>query len=133
MNESSLSELSLERCEELLTQSPVGRVGFSYAGAQVILPVNYRYLDGSVVFRTLFGQKMHVAAAENPVAFEIDAWNEFAHTGWSVLVKGRAERIRQYDALEEADDIGPQPWADAASDGGWVRIVPEEITGRWLE
>lgn len=132
MSESTLSELSVEQCEEFLEQSPVGRVGFSYAGAQVILPVNYRYLDGAIIFRTLFGQKMHVAAAENPVAFEIDAWNEFGHSGWSVLVKGRAERILEYEALAEADDIGPRPWADAAADGGWVRIVPDEITGRWL-
>lgn len=133
MSESTLSELSIEQCEELLSQSPVGRVGFSYAGTQVILPVNYRYLNGAIVFRTLFGQKMHVAAAENPVAFEIDAWNELAHGGWSVLVKGRAERILELEVLEEVDDIGPRPWAEDAADGGWIRVVPEEITGRWLE
>ena len=108
MSESTLSELSVEQCEELLEQSPVGRLGFSYAGSQVILPVNYRYLDGAVILRSLFGQKMHVAAAENPVAFEIDGWSEFGHSGWSVLVKGRAERILEYEALEEADDIGPR-------------------------
>lgn len=127
-----LVELSAEQCEKLLEKSPIGRVGFSYAGKQVVLPVNYRYLDGEIIYRTLFGQKLHVAAAQTPVAFEVDEWDERTHSGWSVLVKGRAEQIVEYDALEVADEIGSRPWADDAKQGRWVRVVPEEITGRWL-
>ena len=127
-----LLELSVEQCERLLEKSPIGRVGFSFAGEQVILPVNYRYLDGAIVYRSLFGQKLHVAAAEQPVAFEVDEWDEQTRSGWSVLVKGHAEQIAEYDALVVADAIGPQPWAEEAAEGRWVRVVAEEITGRWL-
>jgi len=127
-----LLELSVEQCERLLEKLPIGRVGFSYAGKQVVLPVNYRFLDGEIIFRTLFGQKLDAAAAELPVAFEVDEWDEQSHSGWSVLVKGRAEQILEYDALVVADEIGARPWAGGASEGHWVRVVPEEITGRWL-
>ncbi len=127
-----LTELSVDECERLLGKSPIGRVGFSFSGKQVVLPVNFRYLDGQVLFRTLFGQKLHVAAARNQVAFEVDEWDEQTRTGWSVLVKGKAEQIIDYDSLVVADELGATPWAEEASEGRWVRVVPEEITGRRL-
>jgi len=127
-----LAELSVDDCERLLEKSPIGRVGFRYAGKQVVLPVNYRYVDGIILFRTLSGQKLHVAAAEQQVAFEVDEWNEDSRSGWSVLVKGHSERVFDHDTRLVADGFGPRPWADAAKTGEWIRVVPDEITGRWL-
>jgi nitroimidazol reductase NimA-like FMN-containing flavoprotein (pyridoxamine 5'-phosphate oxidase superfamily) len=127
-----LAELSVEECERLLEKSPIGRVGFRFAGKQVVLPVNYRYVDGAVLFRTLSGQKLHVAAASQQVAFEVDEWSEESRSGWSVLVKGHSERVFDHDTRLVADGVGPRPWADAAKTGEWIRVIPEEITGRWL-
>ena len=52
MDESTLSELSVEQCEDLLEKSPVGRVGFSYAGHQVILDAGERPLRLSMFMAT---------------------------------------------------------------------------------
>jgi nitroimidazol reductase NimA-like FMN-containing flavoprotein (pyridoxamine 5'-phosphate oxidase superfamily) len=127
-----LAELSVDECERLLEKSPIGRVGFRFAGKQVVLPVNYRYVDGVILFRTLSGQKLHAAAAAQQVAFEVDEWSEGSRSGWSVLVKGHSERVVEHDDRLVADGIGPRPWAEEAKTGEWIRVVPEEITGRWL-
>ena len=126
----SVVELGPAECDTLLAAQPIGRVGFDFAGKPVILPVSYRYVDGVVVFRTVVGQKLHAAAAHRPVAFEVDGWDEKTRTGWSVLVKGTAEEIVDWSRARWADDSGLDTWADAEERDRWVRIVPEEITGR---
>jgi Pyridoxamine 5'-phosphate oxidase len=52
-----LEELSLTECLALLTSHRVGRVAVVVDGQPVILPVNYRTDDGTVVFRTDAGTK----------------------------------------------------------------------------
>lgn len=130
---SALHELTPEECEELLGQVPVGRVAFVFATQPVVLPVNYRYVEGEVLFRTFTGQKFHAAKTQQAVAFEIDDWDAELRCGWSVLVKGHAEEVIEWDKARAADELGLVPWTDAAQLGPWVRIVPEEITGRRIE
>jgi hypothetical protein len=66
---------------------------------------------------------------DKPVAFEIDDWDPARETGWSVLVKGTAHEVDTDDAAA-ADASTLQPWARAVERDIWVRIVPNEITGR---
>ena len=121
--------LSFAQCQELLAGCIVGRIGMFVNGEPVILPVNYRYVRGSVVFRTTLGEKSDAAVMEKPVAFEIDDWDPARETGWSVLVKGTADEVDADDAAAvEASTL--QPWARAVERDIWVRIVPNEITGR---
>jgi nitroimidazol reductase NimA-like FMN-containing flavoprotein (pyridoxamine 5'-phosphate oxidase superfamily) len=87
-----LEVLSEEECWALLATQRVGRVGV--CGAQpVIVPVIYGLLDGDVVFRTAPGEKLLAAALYRTMAFEIDAFDVEARTGWSVDVVGEAEEI----------------------------------------
>jgi nitroimidazol reductase NimA-like FMN-containing flavoprotein (pyridoxamine 5'-phosphate oxidase superfamily) len=121
--------LSFEQCQELLAAGVIGRIGLFVNGEPVILPVNYRYVHGSIVFRTALGEKSDAAMMEKPVAFEIDGWNAVQQKGWSVLVKGTAHEVDADDAaIAEAATL--QPWAKAVERDIWVRIVPNEITGR---
>ena len=121
--------LSFAQCKELLLGGIVGRIGMVVNGEPVILPVNYRYARGSIVFRTALGEKSDAAIREKPVAFEIDDWDPARETGWSVLVKGTAHEVEPDDAaVAEASTL--QPWARAIERDVWVRIVPNEITGR---
>ena len=99
------------------------------AGEPVILPVNYRYVRGSIVIRTAAGEKSVEAAMAKPVAFEIDGWDPVQEKGWSVLVKGTAYEVDADDAAA-ADASTLRPWARAVERDIWVRIVPNEITGR---
>ena len=129
---STIEEMDRDDCELMLGQMPIGRIGVMFAGRPVILPVNYRYVDGEIVFRTFTGQKYHAAKARQDVSFEVDAWDLELRTGWSVLVKGHAEPILETAKLAAAEALGLDTWTDTAGHGPWVRIIPDEITGRRL-
>ena len=129
MDRVGIEILSFAQCQELLAGGIVGRIGMFVNGEPVILPVNYRYVRGSIVFRTALGEKSDAAMMEKPVAFEIDDWDPLRQAGWSVLVKGTAHEVESADAAAvEASTL--QPWARAVERDIWVRIVPNEITGR---
>jgi len=129
---STIEEMDRHDCELMLSQMPIGRIGVLFGGRPVILPVNYRFVDGEIVFRTFTGQKYHAAKARQDVSFEVDAWDLELRTGWSVLVKGHAEPILETAKLAAADELALDSWTDIAHHGPWVRIIPDEITGRRL-
>ncbi|MGF1664819.1 MAG: pyridoxamine 5'-phosphate oxidase family protein [Acidimicrobiia bacterium] len=130
VDHAGLEILGRQECSELLRTTAVGRVAFLADGDISIMPVNYRMQGSSVVFRTTVGAKLEAAARHSPVAFEIDGWDAETQTGWSVVVKGVAAEV--LDDAEAADlfDLGLRPWAEAADRRRWVRIRPDEITGR---
>ena len=121
--------LLFDQCRQLLESGTVGRIGMVVAGEPVILPVNYRYVCGSIVFRTALGEKTDVASMNKPVAFEIDGWDAAREAGWSILVKGTAHEVDSDDPAAAAAAT-LQPWARAVDRDIWVRIVPNEISGR---
>ncbi|MDX1620828.1 MAG: pyridoxamine 5'-phosphate oxidase family protein [Nitriliruptorales bacterium] len=129
---SGLEILDVDECLERLASQPVGRIAYIDAGAPIVLPVNHRVEGRQIVFRTTHGSKLAAALMERPVAFEVDSYSEDERTGWSVLVRGRAEVL--FDPAESSQVTGPrpQPWADQVQRGWWVRIHPEEISGRRL-
>lgn len=124
--------LSIDDCRRLLDASRIGRIAVMADGAPLILPVNYRWHRGAVVFRSAAGAKVDAALHGAAVGFEIDAWDDELHTGWSVLVEGRAEEVFDPDQLEELEALGLRPWADHADRNRWVRVIAEEITGRHI-
>ena len=126
----AVGEMNVSECKSLLLRTPVGRIGFSFAGEQCILPVNYRFVDDTIVFRTSTGRKLHAIASDQKVAFEVDRWDRETRTGWSVLVVGEAEEIEDHAGFEDAENLGLRPWADDPTQNRWVRIVPIKITGR---
>lgn len=127
-----LDVLSREECEELLAQYSIGRIGFDDNGVTVILPVNYAFVAGSILFRTAAGSKLELAAAGGRASFEIDDWDAGVRSGWSVLVKGRAGEMSEAWLITLAEHFDVEPWADKIPRDHWVRIEPEEITGRWI-
>lgn len=53
-------------------------------------------VDGQdVVFRADRGSKLSAADRKDHVAFEADDWDLRTRTGWSVLLKGRAEVVHE--------------------------------------
>lgn len=122
-----LIELDRQECLELLASQPVGRVSVAEPGqAPLVVPVNYR-LDGeAIVFRTGPGMKATLLR-RLPVSFEVDAVDWTGRTGWSVLLRGRAYVATHW----ETDHLNLMPWA-TGDKTIWLRIVPDEITGRRL-
>lgn len=125
-----LEVLTSDECRQLLEGEQIGRVAFLSAGEPLVMPVNYRMHAGHIVFRTTTGEKLDAARNAKSVAFEIDAWDTGAHTGWSVIVRGVSEDVYKQSEIAELKQLGLEPWADAVARDNWVRIVPDEITGR---
>ena len=122
--------MSRAECEEMLSDALIGRMGFSYAGQPVILPVLFAYTKGSVVFRTAPGEKLDTIWVNDLAAFEVDDWDLSTRTGWSVLIRGRSETVGDESEIAELERIGLPSWTPELQPTTWVRIRPLEITGR---
>jgi len=123
-----LETLTRAQCDEHLVGGGVGRVVFSTERGPVALPVNFRFLDGNVVFRTKAATSI-ASATEGLVGFEVDRIDDAMSEGWSVLVTGRSERVDDLAELEELVSLRIEPWAGDDRDV-FVRIVADEISGR---
>lgn len=123
-----LEVLTATDCLHLLARQHLGRVGVCLDGRPLIFPVNYS-LDGTdIVFRTNPGTKLH-AAHGHQVVFEIDDANRFEHSGWSVLVTGKAEIVLEAAEHDRLSHLHVVPWGPGQK-VVWVRVRAEEITGR---
>ena len=127
-----LRVLEVEDCMRLLeTHVPrVGRVSVIDDGRPLILPVNYVYADGTIVFRTDPGAKLNAAVRHDVIAFEIDDIDATWHEGWSVIVIGTAEEVTDADEIHRLQQLPLRPWA--GSSAAYVRLMPKEISGRSL-
>jgi uncharacterized protein len=115
-------------CWALLRSQDVGRVAVSIGDRPDIFPLNYVVDHGTVVFRTAEGTKLAGALKGEAVAFEADGYEPDRGEAWSVVVKGHAEEISRHELLDSAD-LPLFPWHTAPKQR-FVRIVPDEITGR---
>lgn len=127
-----LEHLSQRECWELLSSTPVGRIGVLVDSAPEIYPVNFVVDDTSIVFRTDSGSKLRGLDRSPTVCFEADSIDVEEHTGWSVLVKGRAMEVTD---PEEARAVAALPlrfWS-LGDKSHWVRIRPSSVTGRRID
>lgn len=123
-----LDELTHQECEAHLAGGGVGRLVFLTAGVPVALPVNFRYLDGDIVFRTRAGGAL-AAAAGTIVSFEVDQIDEAMSEGWSVLVSGHARLVDDPDELEQIAALGIDPWPGGHRETV-IRIETTQLSGR---
>ena len=63
------------------------------------------------------------------MCFEADSYDAATGTGWSVVVRGLAEKEPEA-ACARLDALGMKAWGGAAQERVWVRIRPTSITGR---
>jgi nitroimidazol reductase NimA-like FMN-containing flavoprotein (pyridoxamine 5'-phosphate oxidase superfamily) len=123
-----LEELSVDECLELLQRHEYGRIAFVRDERPELLPLNYRYHEGAIVFRTTYGTLLD-AAHNQSVVFEVDGTDESNRTGWSVIVHGKAEEVWLADELERVRSLPLEPWAGGERDH-YLRISPSAISGR---
>lgn len=130
-----LEELSEAESLRLIGQAQVGRIGFTGRFGPVVLPVNFKLVDGAVIFRTQeYGHiaedlRTGITGAEYKVAFEVDQTDAAMRTGWSVLIQGAVHHVDDKEERASLLAVGLEPWA-----GGeralFLRIVPSLVTGR---
>lgn len=126
-----LLELPEDECLRLLARGHFGRVGFVEDGRPIILPVNYVFDRGFVVFQSTEGSKLEAALAGRSIAFQIDAIDPMYHGGFSVLTYGPAEVVESADEIRRLSELPLRPWWPEARDR-WVRIRVAQVTGRRL-
>lgn len=122
-----LELLTETQCRELIAGEQIGRVAVSIGALPAIFPVNYRVVDGDIVFRTGDGLKRRAALRGSVVGFEVDHIEPERSWGWSVMVVGVAEEQRAGEDDELLDAISP--WAGGERTH-LIRIRPEVVTGR---
>lgn len=131
-----LVDEGLELLEEqdalaLLARGGIGRVGVTIGALPAIFPVNYRFIDGAILFRTAPGSKLSAASDRAVLAFEVDDYAEEDRSGWSVLAVGRAEVVHDRETTIKVRDAGLEPFADGVRTA-LVRIEPAFVSGRRL-
>jgi nitroimidazol reductase NimA-like FMN-containing flavoprotein (pyridoxamine 5'-phosphate oxidase superfamily) len=111
----------------------VGRIAFVVDSLPIILPVNYRLLDGDtglwILLRTRRGSG--IDGAPEQVAFEIDGVDLDHHQGWSVLVRGVLHHLDHNDIELMRTRFDPKPWPEGER-SSWLAVKPQAVTGRRL-
>ena len=127
-------ELDEDECLKLIARGGIGRIAYTGRFGPVVLPVNYVWRDGAVVFRTAAHGPLDedlrtgITDADYKVAFEIDSIDLASQRGWSVLIQGPAHHVAGAEE-EEVRRAGVESWAPGDREL-FVRIVPSRITGR---
>jgi hypothetical protein len=124
-----LEHLGVDECWRLLAATPVGRLGVINDSAPEIYPVNHAVDRRTIVFRTDPGGKLHALARSPAVCFQVDGIDPDDETGWSVLVKGRADQLVDPGELRRVAELPLHYWSIGDKEH-WIRIVPAQVTGR---
>lgn len=130
MDRTGMEVLPMDECMRLAKSVPVGRLAMIDRGEIVVFPVNH-VVDGSTVcFRSAYGSKMDAALMRHVVSFEADSYNADDHTGWSVVLKGRADLVTDEDQLARLRVSGVRPWSNALARDTWIAVQATGISGR---
>jgi nitroimidazol reductase NimA-like FMN-containing flavoprotein (pyridoxamine 5'-phosphate oxidase superfamily) len=123
-------QLTVAECQALLDTRDVGRIGWNAGSGPMILPISYTPVNDLLVFRTSPFGLLSELVRPTHVVLEVDDLDVTRHTGWSVLVHGRAEAIASTTLLNHLWTIhGARPWA-AGMRTVFIGITVEQITGR---
>lgn len=125
---STLRTLSRDECLERLRRRPVGRIAVTSRAMPAIVPVNYRVIGSTVVFRTERDGMLARACDGTVVAFQVDELDVTGLHGWSVLIVGAAHLVEGSAALR-AVEAGLVTAASGERDQ-FVAITIGEISGR---
>jgi uncharacterized protein len=128
----SLRALDVDECLRRLATQEIGRIAFCTREGVEVLPVNGRLVEGAIVFRTAYGDRLDDLASRVPAAYEVDSVDSITGTGWSVVVHGTTEEVWEPEELERLRALPFHPWAPGRREH-FVRLLPERITGREIQ
>jgi nitroimidazol reductase NimA-like FMN-containing flavoprotein (pyridoxamine 5'-phosphate oxidase superfamily) len=134
MADRTITELDETESLQLIAHGGIGRIAYESRFGPAVLPVNYQWHDGAIVFRTARHSALDedlqtgIAGGEYKVAFEIDEIDTARRQGWSVLIQGPAHHVSEAER-DAAIEAGVEPWP-AGDRELFVRIIPTHITGR---
>jgi hypothetical protein len=134
-----LEVLSRSECIELMRSVPIGRIVFTHQALPAVRPVSFSVTDETVIIPTRADSNLAAAAEDAVVAFQADAFDAAASSGWSVTVVGHA-KVVHHDAGSDGNGTNPGTRGDAADPGraprtrseldGFIRIALDQVSGR---
>ncbi len=130
-----IEELDEAESLRLISAGGIGRIAYASRFGPAVLPVNYKWHDGAIVFRTARHGPLDedlqtgIAGGDYKVAFEIDELDVPGRQGWSVLIQGPAHHVEGEAERKAAEQAGIEPWPSGEREL-FLRIVPQRITGR---
>ena len=133
-----IEELDEAESLRLIASGGVGRIAYNSRFGPAVLPVNYKWHDGAIVFRTARHSALDedlqtgIAGGEYMVAFEIDEIDFPGRRGWSVLIQGPAHHVEAEAERQAAAAAGVEAWAGGEREL-FLRIVPHRVTGRRIK
>ena len=127
MSEPYVVPLSQEECLALLSTVSIGRIGTTVDALPLVLPVTFALHNGSIVFRTMPGTKLHDATRNAVIALQADHYASLHDPfGWSVRVQGMTQEILDPHRLAAAQLLPLGPWAP---DGRYLSLEPAIVSG----
>jgi nitroimidazol reductase NimA-like FMN-containing flavoprotein (pyridoxamine 5'-phosphate oxidase superfamily) len=129
-----IEELDEAESLRLVSQGEIGRIAYLSRFGPAVLPVNYKWHDGAIVFRTTRHSALDedlqtgITGGDYIVAFEVDEIDVPGREGWSVLLQGPAHHVSEAERAS-AEQAGVEPWP-AGEKELFIRIVPSRVTGR---
>lgn len=125
-------ELAFDECVRLLYAGVMGRIAINTPDGPQIVPMNYSVVEDSLLVATSPYSALGTYGDGRLVAFEVDQFDYDTHTGWSVVVRGRAGVVADPDDLQQIRRMWPpRPWA-AGTRNMYLRIPWTELSGRSL-
>ena len=138
MADRTIDELDEAESLRLISAGGVGRIAYMSRFGPAVLPVNYKWHNGAVVFRTARHSALDedlqtgISGGDYLVAFEIDDIDVLGRQGWSVLIQGPAHHVEAESERQSAAAAGVEPWP-AGERELFLRIVPNRVTGRRIK
>lgn len=127
-----LHALHRSECYDVLRAGTIGRLAYvARAGTPDIVPVNYLVHGDDLLIRSGPGPKLQAAERGELVAFEVDDIDAVRRTGRSVVVLGRASKLRPDEQQQVEDETAQAPWAQGPR-RHVIRVRPSRVTGRRL-
>jgi nitroimidazol reductase NimA-like FMN-containing flavoprotein (pyridoxamine 5'-phosphate oxidase superfamily) len=129
-----IEELDRDEALRLISAGGIGRIAYTSRFGPTVLPVNYTFYEGAILFRTAEHSALDedlrtgIAGADYEVAFEIDDIDMAGQMGWSVLVQGPAHHVTGPER-DAAFAACAEPWAPGNREL-LVRISPSHVFGR---
>ena len=128
---SRLRDLSADECWQHLTDQRLGRIAYVVDGRPVVVPLNYLAADGLIWLKTASYTELAIHLPGQQAAFSVDHADEHTHTGWSVLVQGRAEHVLGAHPLVEDPASELSPWPEGTRSMVFC-LTPDTVSGRLL-
>jgi transcriptional regulator with XRE-family HTH domain len=120
-----LLDLDARQCVDLLSAGGVGRIVFRHAGVPTAMPVNFRTLQGDIVFRSARDGSISSISPLDSVSFEVDHVDEMWSRGWSVMATGTLTQVEDPATVRRITALC-EPWPD----GDHPACFELHVTGR---